>query len=158
MKDAGALLPDDDVAGLGSEFVIDGVAVGGNESLASGRLGAGRAIIRPRLLGTIEDGDAGAARRCEQPLGRRNRPMRVDAAGVGIARVDLVGRKQPAAIDEFVEIDREQRRTRTDEGLASPAGIKLLIGRRNDLPPAMVVEFVDGGHPPLRGVVSVLEG
>src|SRR6266481_984845 len=141
LKDAGALLEDDDVGRLGTKFVIDAVAVGGNEGLAAGRLRARRPILGTGILGAVEHRDAGAPRGRQEPLGRRDRAMGVDAARIGIARVELVGRVWPAAIDELVEIDREQRRTRAHEGLAPPAGIKLEVRFRNDVAPAMVVKL-----------------
>jgi hypothetical protein len=58
---------------------------------------------------------------------------------------------RPAAIDQVVEIDGEQRGPRADEGLAPPTGIELQIGLRDDVLPAMLVELVDrchGGHAP----------
>src|SRR5437870_11891089 len=155
LKDAGALLEDDDVGRLGTKFVIDAVAVGGNEGLAARRLRARRPILGTGILGAVEDRDAGAPCGRQEPLGRRNRAMGVDAARIGIARVELVGRVRPAAIDELVEIDREQCRTRTYEGLAPPAGIKLEVRLRNDVAPAMVVEVVDGRHSRLLLSVAV---
>ena len=79
----------------------------------------------PDVLGGVEDRDAGTASGGEETLRWRDRAMGVDAAGVGIARVELVGRVRPTTIDEIVEIYREQRGPRAHEGLAPPAGIKL---------------------------------
>src|SRR5882724_10776621 len=141
LKDAGALLEDDDVGRLGTKFVIDAVAVGGNEGLAARRLRARRPVLGTGVLSAVEDRDAGVPRGGEEPLSRRDRAMGVDPAGIGITRVELVGRVRPTAIDELVEIDREERRTRAHEGLAPPAGVKLKVRFRNDVPPAMVVEL-----------------
>src|SRR5262249_61166230 len=98
----------------------------------------------------------GAPPRPKHPVGGADREMGLDAERMGIARVNLGGRVRPAAIDELVEIDREQRRTRPREGLAPPAGIKLEVRLRNDVAPAMVVEVVDRCHSrlPLSATVT----
>ena len=72
--------------------------------------------------------------------------MGEDAAGIGIARVELVGRMCSASIHQVVEIDGEQRRPRADESLSPPAGIEFQIGLRDDVLPAVLVELVDGCH------------
>ena len=69
--------------------------------------------MRTGVLRAIEDRNPAASRSGEESLSRRDRTMSVDAAGIGIARVELVGRVRPTAIDELVEIDRKQGRTRT---------------------------------------------
>src|SRR5947207_15574044 len=69
--------------------------------------------------------------------------MRIDGAGVGIALVELVGRMRSAAIDQIIEIDRQQRRPRADERVAAPGGIEFKISFGNYVLPAMVVEILD---------------
>src|SRR5262249_58327210 len=102
LKDAGALLEDDDVGRLGTKFVIDAVAVGGNEGLAARRLRARRPILGTGILGAVEDRDAGAPRGRQEPLGRRDRAMGMDAARIGIARVELVRRGRPPPLYEVL--------------------------------------------------------
>ena len=72
--------------------------------------------------------------------------MGKDAARIGIAFIELVGRAWPAAINEIIKIDGEQRRAFPHVGLTPPAGIEFEIGLRNHILPAMVVEFVDCSH------------
>ena len=50
-----------------------------------------RPVLRAGFLGAIEDRNAGPARGGEEPFGRSDRAMGKDAAGIGIARVKLVG-------------------------------------------------------------------
>ena len=75
---------------------------------------------------------------------------------VGMARVELDRRMCSAAIDQIIKIDRQQCRSRADECLAPPAGVKLQIGRGNDVLPAMVVELVDGSHPRVSKMRSAM--
>src|SRR5215467_2921070 len=157
LKDAGALLADHDVRRLGAELVIDAVTVGGNEGLAARRLRARRPVLGMGVLGAVEDRDAGAPRGGQESLSRTDCAMGIDAAGIGIAPVELIGRVRSTAIDELIEVDREQRRMLAHEGLAPPAGIKLKIRFRNDATPAMVVELLDGCHSRLPLSVAVTE-
>src|SRR6266481_3119826 len=146
LKDAGALLEDHDVGRLGAKFMINAVAIGGNECLAARRLRARRPVMGTNVLGGVEDRNTGAPRGGEESLRRRDGAMGVDTARVGIARVELVGRVWPTTIDKIVEIDRQQRGPRAHEGLAPPAGIELEVRLRNDVAPAVVVKVVDGCH------------
>src|SRR5262249_16730037 len=127
-----------------------------NEGLPARRLGTRGPVLGAGILSAVEDRDAGAPRGGQEALGRRDRAMGVDAAGIGVARVGFVGWGRPTAIGGLVEMDREQRRTRPHEGLAPPAGIKLEIRFRNDVAPAMVVEVVDRCHSrlPLPATVT----
>src|SRR5947207_13920158 len=91
LENAGALLGDDHVFRMRCEFVIDGVTVRGNVDLPPGGDRSLWPVLRASFLGAIEDRDAGPACGGEQPLGRSDRTMGKDAAGIGIARVELVG-------------------------------------------------------------------
>ena len=146
LENAGALLGDEDVVGLDGKFAVDGIAVDRHAGLAPGRDCARRPIVGARLLGAEENRNTGAARRSEEFFSRRDGAVSENSAGVDVAIVDLGRRQRPAAIDQIVEIDREQRRPRSDKRLASPAGIKLHVAFGNDVLPAMVVEFVDRRH------------
>jgi hypothetical protein len=53
---------------------------------------------------------------------------------------------RPAAVNEIVEIDCQERRTRPDTGFACVAGIKLHVGRGNYILPAVILELVDRRH------------
>src|SRR5215831_15576252 len=132
LKDAGTLLEDHHVGRLGGELVIDAVTVGGNEGLAARRLRARRPVLGTGVLGAVENRDAGAPRAGQESLSRTDRAMGVDAAGIGIARVELIGRVWSTAIDELVEVDSKQGWPRAHEGFAPPAGIELKVRLRND--------------------------
>ena len=146
LENAGALLGDEDVVGLDGKFAIDGIAVHRHVGLAPGRNRARRPIVGARLLGAEENRNAGAARRSEEFFGRRDGAVSENSAGVDVAVVDFGRRQRSAAVDQIVEIDREQRRPRSDKRLAPPAGIKLQVAFRNDVLPAVVVEVVDRCH------------
>src|SRR3984893_420099 len=146
LEDACALLVNHNIGRLDRELAVDRVAVGGNRFLAARRGRSRRPVVRTRLLGAKEDRDTGAPRGSQELLGGRDGAVGKDAAGVGITLVELIRRMRAAAIDEVVEIYREQRRVRTDEGLAARARIEREIGLRYDILPAVIVELLDCSH------------
>src|ERR1700730_1196338 len=146
LEDACALLVDHDIGRLDRELAVDRVAIGGNRFLAARRGRSRRPVVRTRLLGAEEDREAGAPRGGQELLGGRDGAVGKDAAGVGMTLVELIRRMRAAAIDEIVEIYREQRRPRTDEGLSPPPGIERVIGLRYDILPAVIVGLLDSSH------------
>jgi hypothetical protein len=147
LEHAGALLPDHDVVRLDRKLTINLECVRRRRwTAALGRHRAAWAVVRARLLGAEEDRDAGPARRGEQLLGRFDRAMREDSARIGILIVQLRGRQRTTTIDKVVQIDRQERRPRPDEGLAPPELVDLKVRSRNNVLPAMVVELVDRSH------------
>src|SRR5262249_9172090 len=105
LEDAGALLVDDDVRRLGREGVIDAVILRVGRLLLAPRGDcAVGPVLRPMVLGAVENRNAGTAHRGEQALGRLDRAMRKDAATVRILRVEIDGSARTAAVDEIVEI------------------------------------------------------
>ena len=146
----GALLGDDDVARLRLELGLDLVERRIlRHALALGRGDARRQAVGPRVLGGVEDRDAGGAGGGEQPLGRLDRRIGVLAAGARIGLVQLRHRLWPALIGQLVEIDREQRWRGADEGLADVMGVDVQHVRRDDVLPAVVFEVVGHGALPL---------
>ena len=65
--------------------------------------------MRPVILGTIENWNAGAAHSGKQPLGRFDRAMSIDAATVRILRIEVDRSARTASIDKIVEIDCQER-------------------------------------------------
>ena len=55
----------------------------------------------------------------------------------------LADRLAAAAIDQLVEVDRDQRGRRADIGLAGERAVNREIARRNHILPAMVLELLD---------------
>ena len=69
--------------------------------------------MRPVILGTIENWNAGAAHGGKQPLGRFDRAMSIDAATVRILRIEVDRSARTASIDKIVEIDCQERDRRS---------------------------------------------
>src|ERR1700737_1101601 len=91
LKNAGALLMNENIGRLQRELVVDCIAVRRDGPLPTRGGGPGRAIVRPGLLGTEKDRDAGAPGRRDEALGRRDGAVGVDAAGHGVALIELMG-------------------------------------------------------------------
>ena len=108
--------------------MIDGVTVRRNGNPLPGGDCSLRPVLRAGFLGAVEDRNTGPARNGKEPFGWSDRAMGEQAAGIGIARIELVGRMRSTAIHQVVEIDGEQRRPPADESLAPPAGIEFQIG------------------------------
>jgi hypothetical protein len=92
----------------------------------------------------VEDRNSGRARGGEQFSGRLDGGKGMFAARAGMDPVQFGDRLRPALIGQLVKIDGEQRRRRTDEGLADVVAVDVEHVRGNDVLPAMVLEFV--GH------------
>src|SRR5438552_18776458 len=86
LKDARALLADQEVRRLDRELMVDGVTIGRDRPLPSGRGGAGRLIVRPRFLRAEEDRDRGSPGGCDKTLGSVDCSEGVYVAVVGGAR------------------------------------------------------------------------
>ena len=122
------------------------VLAGHRQALALRRDSTGRPIVRPRLLRTREDRNCGAARGCKKPFRRLDRPVSVNSATVGINGIEIVGRVRAAAIDDVVEVDGKQRRTRPDIGGTRVAGIELHVRGRYHVLPTVILELLDRRH------------
>ena len=123
---AGALLGDDHVARLRLEFRPDDevgridrriLPLGGADEFGT--------AFAARVAGRIEDRQARGARRGEQALGRLDGVIGIMTAGAGEGLGELRGRLWAAAIDQLIKIDGQERRRRSDEGLAPVMGIDV---------------------------------
>src|ERR1700756_791275 len=92
LKHAGALLGDDHVGSFRCELVINAIEFrncGRQRHFPPRGNGAFRPIVWPSFLGAVKDGKGGSPHSRDQALGRLNSAMRIDAAAVRIALVQI---------------------------------------------------------------------